>query len=218
MAPGFDAGDVVSADLTPDRVVCEAPEQCGAFYDRAIEGLGAFPGVTSVGLGSQQPIGGPDAAVRTRRAGPSRRAWRSGLTAMRVVASAGYFDALDLRVRRGRPLTDADRSSAHQVTVINEAFARRFWPGVDPVGKRIRYVWQPTWRTVVGVVPDVRHSGLAAPAPLAFYVPYGQESPRNLTIVVESSQPSAIVTRQVRAAGSECRRAGQQSRPTLSPG
>jgi putative ABC transport system permease protein len=198
--PGFDAADVVSASLTPDRLACDTPELCRAFYDRVVERLVASPQVAAVGLGSQPPLGESTPLfaidVQDHAVAPGAPAH----TAMRVVATPGYFDALDMPVLRGRALTAQDRASTQPVIVINEAFAQHFWPGRDPVGKRIRYVWQPTWRTVVGVVPNVRQAGLGAPPPLAFYLPYGQDWPRELTVLIESNRPLSVTARDLRAA------------------
>jgi predicted permease len=200
VTPGLDPDDVLTAMVTPDRVACATPANCQAFYDRVVERIGAVPQVTAVGLGSQTPIGGPSPLfaldVQDHPVAPGAPAF----TALRVVATPGYFEAIDLPVSRGRALSESDQSSGMPVVVINEAFARQFWPGEDPVGKRLRYVWQPTWRTVVGVVPDVRQAGPAAAAPLSFYVPYGQEQPRDLTLLVESSLPAPALAREVRRA------------------
>jgi predicted permease len=200
VAPGLDPDDVLAATITPDRLACAAPSQCEVFYDRVVERMRALPQVTAVGLGGQTPIGGPSPwfalDVQDHPVAPGAPAY----TALRVVATPGYFEAIDLPVSRGRGLNERDRTSPLPVVVVNDAFARRFWPGVDPVGKQIRYVWQPTWRTVVGVVRDVRQAGPAAPAPLAFYIPYGQEQPRDLTLLVESSLPAPMLAREVRLA------------------
>ncbi|HTV03072.1 MAG TPA: FtsX-like permease family protein, partial [Luteitalea sp.] len=196
--PGFDPTGVLSAVLTPDRAACETPEACRTFYQDVLDRLTALPHVTAAGYANLAPLAGETNIfaidVQDHAVAPGAPAH----TAMRQVASPGYFDALDLGVVRGRPLQPADADSGDPVVVINEAFARRFWPGQDPVGKRLRYVWQPTWRTIVGVVADVKQAGLALPAPPAFYLPYGQDSPRDLTLFVESSAAWPLVASDVR--------------------
>jgi predicted permease len=93
--------------------------------------------------------------------------------------SAGYFGTLRIPLVRGRVLTEDDRQDNPLVVVLNEASARTFWPNQDPIGGRIRWStgFQPydqPWHTVVGVVADVKSSGLDKPEPPAIYVPYTQ--------------------------------------------
>ncbi|MGI8671343.1 MAG: ADOP family duplicated permease, partial [Luteitalea sp.] len=196
--PGFDAAGVLTASLTPDRSVCAEPAQCATFYDSVIARASVLPQVAAVGLSHLVPLDGTPGFfaidVQDHPMAPGAPAF----TAVRHVTTPGYFDALDVGTSRGRGLTDSDASSADPVVVVNESFARRFWPGQDPVGKRLRYVWQPTWRTIIGVVHDVRHDGLALPAPLEFYVPYGQEQPREMTLFIRSTAPWTTVAADVR--------------------
>jgi predicted permease len=108
-----------------------------------------------------------------------------------------YFAVLGIPVRHGRGFEAADGESAEAVVVVSEETARRFWPGQNAVGKRIRVVWEREWRTVVGVVGDVRHYALSGRAPDeimgALYMPYAQGTaldrrvPRALSLLVRSA-------------------------------
>jgi predicted permease len=187
--PGFDADGVLSAQLTPDRAACVDEARCTAFYTQVQERLTALSQVTTVGFASSVPIDGPPNLFAIDVEGHPVAPGAPAYTASRVVATPDYFGAIDQPVLRGRGISPADRQGTEPVTVVNEAFVRRFWPNEDPIGKRLRYVWQPTWRRVVGVVGDVRQAGLAEAAPLAFYVPYAQEPQRDLIVYVESPAP-----------------------------
>jgi hypothetical protein len=104
---------------------------------------------------------------------------------------------LGIPVRHGRGFEAADGESAEAVVVVSEETARRFWPNQNAVGKRIRVVWEREWRTVVGVVGDVRHYALSGRAPDeimgALYMPYAQGTaldrrvPRALSLLVRSA-------------------------------
>jgi predicted permease len=76
------------------------------------------------------------------------------------VVTSGYFEALGVRVIAGRTFTDADRSDTLPVIVINDTMARRFWPGQNPLGRRLTMGRNDRWITVIGVVANVRHRGL----------------------------------------------------------
>jgi putative ABC transport system permease protein len=97
--------------------------------------------------------------------------WAGGVT-------SAYFDVMAIPVLRGRGFTDADRAESAAVVVVSAATARRFWPGLDPLGKTLRVVWEPHRRSVVGVVGDVRQYALSGREPAeitgAFYMPYPQ--------------------------------------------
>jgi predicted permease len=94
------------------------------------------------------------------------------------VTSTGYFEAFHIPLLRGRELDGRDRDGALRAVVINEAFARAEFPGVDPIGERIRFAREPAgnWMTIVGVVGDVKHLRLDRPQEPTVYVPHAQNS------------------------------------------
>jgi hypothetical protein len=84
---------------------------------------------------------------------------RDNLAADWQVVTPGYFEALGTPLRGGRTFTDADRADTLLVIVINETMAKKYWPGVDAIGRRMR-MGGSEWITVVGVVADIHHRGL----------------------------------------------------------
>jgi predicted permease len=114
--------------------------------------------------------------------------------------SPGYLEMLGMPVLRGRSFAAADREGAAPVAVVNEAFAARFWPGEDPVGKRIRLREDGPGVEVVGLVRNGKLRALnEAPRP-AFWVPVGQASPDRLTLHVHTRGDPAALVDEVRAA------------------
>ncbi len=178
-----------------------------AFYDAVLERVARLPGVSAVAYTTAVPLAWKGASTELMLEGrvpPPGVEWEANLRQV----SGGYHEAIGTPLRRGRHLAPTDTVGTQPVAVINEAMAHRIWPGVDPVGRRLR----PTddgateWLTVVGVVGDVRQMGLDRPVEAELYVPYRQFAsqpwfaPRDL--VVRAADPSALVgaiTREIHA-------------------
>ena len=122
------------------------------------------------------------------------------------LASAGYFELMDIRLQRGRTFTEQDDDRAMPVVVITEAFARRGWAGQDPVGRRVHFGGPQAknpWMTVVGIVNDVRTERLEDPARPSLYQPLKQATNLNLSLVLKTgADPQTLavpLAREVRA-------------------
>lgn len=100
-----------------------------------------------------------------------------------------------MRIVRGRAFGPADRRGAPPVAVVNESMARQFWGTADPIGRRLRVgPRHPDWITVVGVVGDVKHDGLAGDARRAMYRPFDQEpTPVGFVAVRTAGEPASLV-------------------------
>jgi putative ABC transport system permease protein len=176
--PGFDADSVLSLKvfLTPPRYLTVA---AGKQYIRAgLERLSAMPGVESAAAISQLPLGDPSSTLRIEIEGRAIAPADRPSAAYRTV-SANYFRTLRIPLIRGRMLTGDDREGSPLVVIVNGAAARAFWPGQDPIGRRFEWAtgmrpYDDQWHTVVGVVADVKSSGLDQPEPPAIYAPYTQ--------------------------------------------
>jgi hypothetical protein len=121
-----------------------------------------------------------------------------------VPVSEQYFDLLGIPLRRGRAFAAADRDNAPRVAIVNEAFARRYFAGQDPIGRRIGFGNRAApgyWRTIVGLAADTRERPASPPLPTA-YIPYRQDvEPWNFgAYVVKSSLPVTTVGEAVRRA------------------
>jgi predicted permease len=114
-------------------------------------------------------------------------------------ATPEYFHTFGIPLTRGRLFETADRGDAAPVAVVGEALARRYWPGGDPIGARITFDdptdSAATWRTIVGVVGDVRQEGPAQPSYPQIYLPFAQVSSRSLLVALRTGgDPLALVT------------------------
>jgi putative ABC transport system permease protein len=165
---GFDSAKVLLLQVDLPRTYNDQAKR-SAFFTDAMQRLRALPGVAAVGAVSDFFIHRqPDYHIALEGQPPSRPEDPAPpLTEDQVVP--GYFEAMRIPLVRGRVLQDSDLAQgAPSVVVINEEMARRFWPGQDPVGKRFKYGLDPgvdrPWKTVVGVVADMRRQRLDEPA------------------------------------------------------
>jgi putative ABC transport system permease protein len=110
------------------------------------------------------------------------------------VVTTNYIQAVGAHIREGRGFLASDSTASTQVAIVNETMAKRYWPGLSPIGKRVRFSDQETWREVVGVLADVKHWGLDAPVNPELYVPVSQFPAWALTWVVKTAgDPLALV-------------------------
>jgi len=167
-----------------------------AFYDDLTTRLLAIPGVESTGGADQSPfIGGmsfPPTSIETAEG------------VMRAITFAttitpGYFKALGVPIVNGRGFDGRDRAGGEPVVVVNQMMAQRYWPGLDPIGRRVRFEFGGrVWMTVIGVVRDVVYR-LGQRPPAAIYVPTAQFPDSNLYFVARVSIPPDRVIPPVRA-------------------
>ena len=171
------------------------------FYDQLTERLAALPGVQSVGAINVLPFGpsGPTTglrfASRPSAGGPPPEAEYRSVT-------PGYFAAMGIPLLDGRGFERADRNDSTLPTLVSETFARRYFPGDTALGQRIRLGPNPNaaWRTIVGVVGDVRDLGLGAPPRPDVYVLFTQSPSAAMSLVLRTSSDPAAVVAPARAA------------------
>ena len=179
--PGFDAdGQLTFSVVISPRKYPDAAAAIAA-VDRLVERLSSAPGVTSAGATTHLPLSGQNMENGFTVEGYTPRTPDDNPVAGMRGISGGYFAALGARLKSGRTFTSADRVNSQPVAVINEAFARTYWPGQDPLGKRLREGGSSAWRTVVGVIADVKHTGPADPARPEVSMPYSQVDPGVIT-------------------------------------
>jgi putative ABC transport system permease protein len=160
------------------------------FTSAVMERVRALPGAGAAGLTTFIPLSGWNTVVDIELEGqPTPPEGRPQPEFHSV--DEGYFGAMRIPLRQGRLLTADDRQGAPAVIVVNETFARRHFPGQDPLGRRVTFTVSndagPQQWQIVGVVGDVRHFGLAEPAPAELYVPYRQAPLRLVTLVVRGA-------------------------------
>jgi predicted permease len=194
--PGFDTSNALtmSVALTPTRYA--EPHQQLAFLDRAIEQIRAVPGVSSVGATTTIPLGGGGSTQPFSIEGRPAGAVAEQPMAQTRYITSDYFRAIGIPLRQGRFFSDHDRDNSVPVVIISEAMARRFWPGENPIGKRLTpsFHLEQGAREIVGVVGDVKASGLDVDSAAMMYLPYKQSPRPYMSFVVRTaSNPESLV-------------------------
>jgi predicted permease len=165
------------------------PEQRRARADALLEALRATPGAEDAALVTALPFHPHQIDAKSRfevvgsPAAPDAQA-----EVFTTAASPGYFGVMGIRVLRGRGFAEGDRADAPPVAVVNQALARRFFAGADPVGRRVTVgvMGRPLTREIVGVVRDVRPTALDADPRPELYIPYAQSSTGSVTLVART--------------------------------
>jgi putative ABC transport system permease protein len=168
-----------------------------AFVRDVLRQVQALPGVKSVGAINFLPLSGFWGTVSfTVEGRPSPRPGDEPEADNRVV-TPNYFHTMGIRLLRGRDFREQDREGAPQVAIINDTLARRFWPGEDPLGKRLNLgdANSPSWWEVVGIVGDVKAFGLEKETHHDIYRAYDQVPfPLIVFAVRTASDPMALTT------------------------
>lgn len=221
--PGFDPHQVLRLNLSLPALRYKEPQQQIAFYEDLIPRLKSLPGVESVGATSQTPLSPGDNwapfAIDGRPAPPPGRQQN---VAIRGVSN-DYFQTMRIPLRKGRFFTNADarialplirwfeqqpypehfnESQAIPAVIINETMARLYWPSQDPLGQRLKIIESP-WMTIVGVVGDVRHSGLNVQPNPEIYFSHLQEPQSSMAVMIRTTgdplQLAAAAREQVKS-------------------
>jgi predicted permease len=202
--PGFDPRDLVAVDVSLPGAKYRDADARFRFHEAVLDRLSAAPGVRSVAMAMQAPM----------RPNPvTRGVWIEGRPALPpgvfnlsgyMTVSEEYFATTGIRLVRGRSVARDDTARSPDVVVINEAFARQYFPGEDPLGKRVGYGSQKDphyWRTVVGIAADTREQLGVAPKPMV-YAPFrqGYDPFMSSSYIVKSSLPVATVGEMVQQA------------------
>jgi len=219
VSPGFQPEHLLTARVSLPVTTYKDAGATSAFYRQLTDRLGALPGVQAVGVTSLIPMSGNNSSGSTF-------VQHTAVTGLPVLdlfkapyieadqrgVTPGFFEAMRIALARGRFFTDADNATAPPVAIVDEDFARRLWPGRDPIGQQIATgavpnstPVAPLWRTVVGVVGHVKNSSLEQQGREQVYVPAEQRGFRtgNAYLTIRAAgDPLALastVQRQVHA-------------------
>ena len=192
--PGFDTQRLLSVELslTSERYAEELPRSI--FYQQLLERLSTLPGVQAAAIVNHPPFSGRRGIDAFKIEGkPDPTGIEDTPLADARVISPDYFQMMSIPVLQGRAFNASDTRDSLQTVIINQAFAERYWPGEDPLGRRLSE--GEGWLTVIGVVGDVRQSGLDQEAAPHVYAPYLQAPLRRSGVLVRtSSDPLSLVT------------------------
>jgi putative ABC transport system permease protein len=203
MNPGFNSADVMTMYLQlPTTRYGEIPKQ-NQFRRELLARLNSLPGVQAA-MVTDIPLGGNYVGHRLVIDGRPPVAVGGEPLVQTLSVMGSYFHVMQIPLRAGRDFTPLDREGQPLVAIVNEEIVREFFPHEDPIGVRIRWAGDsgpPEWMTVIGVVGDVKHSGLNQPADPAVYTPFSQNDERwrrFMTLAIRSRDASPGLVEEVK--------------------
>jgi predicted permease len=207
--PGFDATNVLTAGLPISQDQYPDPVELNTYLGSIRAAVDAVPGVRRSAITSVLPLKGWGFGTRYRIAGRESADPANRRRAFFKIVSPSYFDALGIRVRTGRVLSNNDRAGAPPAAVINETLARREFPGEDPIGRRILAPEIVTGRTelgqeiaweIVGVIANEKITGLGDDVTAGMYVSNEQSPTYGISLIVRADMPAASLHKSLRSA------------------
>jgi putative ABC transport system permease protein len=169
--PGFDRARLLTFGVALPAATYSTFDRQAQVYQRLIDRLGAMPGVENVSIVSGLPPQRQPNGFGTDVEGHTPRPDEVNAVDYYQTVTAGYFEAMQIPIARGRTFREADRIGA-PVALVNETFARTFWRDLDPIGRRVRprFGNEVPWVTVVGVAKDVKQGGVDRAAGTELYL------------------------------------------------
>jgi putative ABC transport system permease protein len=206
--PGYATDDLLTLRIALPGAKYDSTHKIVSFYDRLLERVAVLPGVASAGVISHLPLSASYASGTTivnesRTVQAEGNFPYAGIEADRRWVSPEYFRTMGVQVVRGRAFTPADDINAPLVALVDEEFVRRFWPGEEPLGKRVAIGGfgspeGPAWREVIGVVRHSRHYSLNSVGREQVYLAYRQGGPGTMYLALRAAGDPLGLTGQVR--------------------
>jgi putative ABC transport system permease protein len=204
---GFDPSNVTTARIALPETNYGKPEQAGEFYKKLMDRLSTFPEVQSVGAAWWIPLSGSDISFDFNIEEHPFAAGQQPVAQINVV-TPDYFQTVRAPIRNGRAFTNRDDRNAPPVAIVSEGFAKQYFPGEDPIGKRIIPngsvdPGKPPVREIVGVIADMHLISLRLPPKPQIYVPHQQFAVQSMSIFVRSQMGEAALVSTFRGAVNE---------------
>jgi putative ABC transport system permease protein len=198
--PGFETSSLLTARVSlPERL---ADQQASRWFGEALDRVRTIPGVIQAGAASRLPFAGgrfnPNRGLVVEGREPSPG--DQGTFAVDYVITPGYLASLRVPIREGRDFLQSDQQDAPYVAIVSETLARRYWPTRSPLGARLRQGDEPPgiWRTVVGVVGDIRNDDADQPPLPYLYLPLAQRPQHSMSMVLRTAGDPPALANQVR--------------------
>ena len=195
--PGFRADHLLTMKVDLSEVKYPDRERRAAFFDEVMRRVHELPGVQSAAVADNLPLtfNGNSMTIGVEGVTDPPPGQRPDVIFRAI--GPGYFKTMGIPIVGGRDFTDQDKADSKDVVVISEKTAQHFWPGEDPIGKRLKpgsSTSKSEWREVIGIVKDVRQNDLIAPPKMQMYFSYRQpkEIAANALVVRTSVEPMSL--------------------------
>ena len=191
--PDFRTDHVITMDTTP-ALLHYSPEQTVAFYRQLVDRARTMAGVVDAAMSEAIPLSPSQTVIAVVPEGYRFPIGREKAIVFGAAVDAGYFRVMRVEIARGRAFTDDDRAGSRRVAVVNQQFARTYWPNQDPIGRRLRLDRSDGPEAEVVGVARTGHYLFVNEAPEPYvYVPYSQNPRPQMTLIVQSAgDPSAL--------------------------
>jgi len=206
---GFDETNVLTTRIPLPVSKYDTEEKWRAFYTELTERTKALPGVQYASVSQIFPLSGNswETSISPEGVDPFDRDLRDSV--LYYIADVDHFDVLGIDIVRGRKFDERDVVGAQRAIIVDETMAEKYWPGEDPIGKRLTMEWErpegapedadpvPVYRTVVGVARHVRHYEIEETSRIEAYLPFHQ-TPRwwgfgGYLMIKTATDPASIV-------------------------
>jgi putative ABC transport system permease protein len=195
--PGFRADHLLTMKIDLSEVQYPDREQRAVFFDEVIRRVGTLPGVQSAAVAGNVPLtyNGDSMSISVEGIPDPPPDQRPDVI-FRVIGP-DYFGTMGIPIIGGRDFSDQDKADSKEVVIISEKTAQHFWPGQDPIGKRLKpgsSISKAPWREVIGIVKDIRQNDLIAPPKMQMYFTYRQMKnvPANALVVRTAIDPISV--------------------------
>ena len=198
--PGFNTDSVLTMKLVLPGAKYREEAQRAAFCSDLVQRVKTTPGVESASVVNFLPLSGSSSSDMYLVEGEAQPPPGQENDGRYRVATPDYFQTMRIAMVRGRAFTEQDKAGAPRVVIVNEALARKHWPGQDAIGKHIRFYGPPettNWMEIVGVVEDVTHE-LNMPVKPEYYLPYAQDPWNAMTIVARTKVDPTSLAAEIR--------------------
>jgi putative ABC transport system permease protein len=197
---GFNPDHLLVATISLPTSRYTEPAQRSSFSPRLCQELAAVPGVVSAGITQSLPLSGSDARSPIAIDGRPVPPFAERPIVSLAIVSPEYFQTMGIPLLQGRTFSQQDNATAPVTVIVNQSFARRFFPDENPIGRRLLMgLAQPQAREIVGVVGDVRQLGLDTAPAECFYLSSNQRPQLAMSVVVRTEGPPLGVSSAVRA-------------------
>jgi predicted permease len=185
--PDFRTDHLISMDTAP-ALIHYSPEQIKVFYRQLVDFAGMLPGVEAVTMAESIPLSPSQSRMAVAPEGYVFPKGREKAIVFGGAVDAAYFRTMDVDIRQGRAFTDDDRAGSRRVAIVNEQFAKTYWPGQDAIGRRIRLdSAQGVPVEVVGVARTGHYLSVNEPPAPYVYLPYEQNPRPRMTLIVQAA-------------------------------
>ncbi len=208
---GFPTDNLVTMRLELPEAKYSTSDARARFYDRLMLRLAAIPGVETIAVTTTVPPFRAFGRAFEIDGRPAAQREDDQLRAPVVTISPEFFDVLNAPIRRGRAFTTRDGTPGSETIIVNERFAAQYFPGEDPIGRRIRFVQRDRaagtpapWRTIVGISAPIRHAETRqVENDPVIYAPHRQDPPSTASLIVRSPLPLVTLVEPLRRAVQE---------------